>query len=143
MLTCTWGLVLLLISALGTWCFCLMVQDCCAETPQSDQCIVRMSSLSRRRKTLDMQGIRVSHKEFRFLDGASGTRAKEVYSSLKGGTAGQDCNGHGTHVAGTVGGLTYGPAKNVSLLAVRSLECLGNGTVSQASNGCAMQPSLS
>ncbi len=36
-------------------------------------------------------------------------------------------------MAGTVGGLTYGPAKNVTLFAVRALECLGNGTISQAS----------
>ena len=36
-------------------------------------------------------------------------------------------------MAGTIGGLTYGPAKNATLLAVRSLECLGNGTISQAS----------
>lgn len=43
----------------------------------------------------------------------------------------QDCNGHGTHVAASVAGLTYGVAKNASLLAVRALECLGNGTVSQ------------
>ena len=43
------------------------------------------------------------------------------------------CGTAGTHVAGTVGGLTYGPAKNSSLLAIRSLECLGNGTVTQVS----------
>ncbi len=45
--------------------------------------------------------------------------------------AAQDCNGHGTHVAASVAGLTFGVAKNASLLAVRALECLGNGTVSQ------------
>ena len=54
-----------------------------------------------------------------------------MFSSLTSGAACQDCNGHGTHVAGTVGGYTFGPAKNVSLHAVRALECLGNGTVSQ------------
>ena len=58
-----------------------------------------------------------------------------MFTSLTSGTAGQDCNGHGTAVAASVGGLTYGPAKNVTLLAVRSLECLGNGTVAQVIQG--------
>jgi len=39
-----------------------------------------------------------------------------------------DCNGHGTHVAGTVGGTTYGVAKAVRLIAVRVLDCDGGGT---------------
>lgn len=38
-----------------------------------------------------------------------------------------DCEGHGTHVAGVVGGLTYGVAKDVQLRAVRILDCEGNG----------------
>lgn len=88
-----------------------------------------------------LQGIRVTHSEFRYLDGRPGTRANEAYTSLMSGSAGQDCNGHGTHVAGAVGGLTYGVAKNVTLHAVRSLECLGNGTVSQVS--LRMQPGCS
>jgi len=41
---------------------------------------------------------------------------------------GADCNGHGTHVAGTVGSTTYGVAKNVSLVAVRVLGCDGSGS---------------
>lgn len=44
------------------------------------------------------------------------------------GTTSEDCNGHGTHVAGTVGGTVYGVAKKVSVVAVRVLNCLGNGT---------------
>jgi subtilisin family serine protease len=44
------------------------------------------------------------------------------------GGNGQDCNGHGTHVAGTVGSATYGVAKGVSLRAVRVLDCNGSGT---------------
>ena len=55
-----------------------------------------------------------------------------MFTSLQSGAPGDDCNGHGTHVAASVGGLVHGVAKNVSLLAVRALECLGNGTVSQA-----------
>jgi len=39
-----------------------------------------------------------------------------------------DCNGHGTHVAGTVGGITYGVAKGVHLIAVKVLDCDGSGT---------------
>jgi subtilisin family serine protease len=39
-----------------------------------------------------------------------------------------DCNGHGTHVAGTVGGTLYGVAKAVRLIAVRVLNCSGSGT---------------
>jgi subtilisin family serine protease len=42
-------------------------------------------------------------------------------------TSGDDCNGHGTHVAGTIGGTAYGVAKNVSLVAVRVLDCTGSG----------------
>jgi subtilisin family serine protease len=44
------------------------------------------------------------------------------------GGDGNDCNGHGTHVAGTVGGTTYGVAKGVTLVAVRVLDCGGSGS---------------
>jgi subtilisin family serine protease len=40
----------------------------------------------------------------------------------------KDCNGHGTHVAGTVGGTVYGVAKGVTLVPVRVLNCRGSGT---------------
>ena len=78
-----------------------------------------------------MQGIRTSHQEFMYGDGTEGGRATEVFTSLQSGSTGQDCNGHGTHVAAVVAGLTFGVAKNATLLSVRSLECMGNGTVSQ------------
>jgi subtilisin family serine protease len=67
-------------------------------------------------------GIRFTHAEF-------GGRATSGIDEVDGGTA-DDCNGHGTHVAGTVGGSTYGVAKAVSLVAVRVLNCSGSGTTS-------------
>ena len=68
-------------------------------------------------------GIRTTHVEF-------GGRAVGAYSSVKGAKTTDDCNGHGTHVAGTVGGSTYGVAKGVRLYAVRVLDCDGSGTYS-------------
>jgi subtilisin family serine protease len=65
-------------------------------------------------------GIRFGHSEF-------GSRAISGFDSVDGGTA-DDCHGHGTHVAGTVGGSTYGVAKGVALVAVRVLNCSGSGT---------------
>ena len=66
-------------------------------------------------------GIRTSHTQF-------GGRASNVYDAFGGN--GQDCNGHGTHVAGTVGGSTYGVAKSAMLRGVRVLNCSGSGTTS-------------
>ncbi len=70
-------------------------------------------------------GIRVSHSEF---DGLSQNRASVGTDTVGDGQNGNDCNGHGTHVAGTVGGTTYGVAKGVSIVAVRVLNCSGSGT---------------
>jgi subtilisin family serine protease len=64
-------------------------------------------------------GIRTTHQDF-------GGRAS-VGVDTTGGN-GQDCNGHGTHVAGIVGGAAHGVAKNVDLVAVRVLGCNGSGT---------------
>ncbi len=66
-------------------------------------------------------GILTSHSEF-------GGRATVGTDTVGGGQNGQDCQGHGTHVAGTVGGKTYGVAKAVKLVAVRVLDCAGSGT---------------
>ncbi|MFC5804161.1 S8 family peptidase [Streptomyces formicae] len=66
-------------------------------------------------------GIRTSHSEF-------GGRASVGFDTVGDGQNGQDCQGHGTHVAGTVGGRTYGVAKGVKLIAVRVLGCDGSGT---------------
>jgi len=50
------------------------------------------------------------------------------YTAVADGRGTEDCNGHGTHVAGTVGGTTYGVAKGVTLVPVRVLDCAGSGT---------------
>ena len=68
-------------------------------------------------------GIRTTHVEF-------GGRASGVFTSVNDGNGTNDCAGHGTHVAGTVGGATYGVAKGVKLYAVRVLDCGGSGSVS-------------
>jgi len=69
-------------------------------------------------------GIRLTHSEF-------GGRAKSGYDFVDNDADASDCQGHGTHVAGTVGGATYGVAKNVNLVAVRVLDCNGSGSYSQ------------
>ncbi|HEX2091609.1 MAG TPA: S8 family serine peptidase, partial [Longimicrobiaceae bacterium] len=66
-------------------------------------------------------GIRTTHSEF-------GGRAAVGYDVFQDGQAGQDCHGHGTHVAGTIGGVTYGVAKQAKLVSVRVLSCSGSGT---------------
>jgi subtilisin family serine protease len=72
-------------------------------------------------------GIRLSHRDF---DG----RAVSGYDAVDGGSA-DDCNGHGTHVAGTIGGTTYGVAPAVRLVAVRVLDCSGSGAISSVIAG--------
>lgn len=67
-------------------------------------------------------GIRFAHTEF-------GGRASSGFDAVDGGAA-DDCNGHGTHVAGTVGGANYGVAKGVTLVGVRVLDCAGSGSTS-------------
>ncbi len=66
-------------------------------------------------------GILTSHSQF-------GGRASVGVDEVGDGQNGIDCNGHGTHVSGTVGGSTYGVAKGVLLVAVRVLNCSGSGT---------------
>jgi aqualysin 1 len=68
-------------------------------------------------------GIRRTHTQF-------GGRAVHGFSAINDGRGSTDCNGHGTHVAGTVGGSTHGVAKSVRLYAVRVLSCSGSGSTS-------------
>ncbi|MGW5054573.1 putative Ig domain-containing protein [Actinokineospora sp. NPDC004072] len=65
-------------------------------------------------------GIRVTHQDF-------GGRATWGTNTV--GGANTDCHGHGTHVAGTVGGTSYGVAKGVRLIAVKALDCQGSGSI--------------
>ncbi|MGW0701826.1 S8 family peptidase [Streptomyces sp. NPDC002867] len=65
-------------------------------------------------------GIDYGHTEF-------GGRARFGYDAIGDGRRGQDCQGHGTHVAGIVGGATHGVARDASLVSVRVLDCTGSG----------------
>ncbi|MFI6823295.1 S8 family serine peptidase [Micromonospora sp. NPDC050187] len=67
-------------------------------------------------------GIRHTHVEF-------GGRAGQGYDAVDGALPADDCNGHGTQVAGIVGGRTYGVAKEVRLVPVRIMDCAGGGTL--------------
>src|SRR5262245_52655325 len=66
-------------------------------------------------------GIRATHTQF-------GGRVSGGMTAINDGNGTNDCNGHGTHVSGTIGSATYGLAKNVSLHPVRVLDCSGSGT---------------
>jgi subtilisin family serine protease len=68
-------------------------------------------------------GVRVSHKEF-------GGRAGNGWDFVDGDAVANDCHGHGTHVAGSIGGATYGVAKDVKIVGLRVLGCDGSGSFS-------------
>lgn len=90
-------------------------------------------------------GIRATHNDF-------GGRVIAGFTAINDGQGSNDCNGHGTHVAGTVGGTTWGVAKSVTLVPVRVLNCSGSGTnsgviagvdwVTQRKNASPSQPSV-
>jgi hypothetical protein len=73
-------------------------------------------------------GLRITNQDF-------GGRATVGDDEVGDGHNGLDCNGHGTHVAGILGGATYGVAKGVSLVSVRVLDCSGTGTDSSVIAG--------
>ena len=66
-------------------------------------------------------GVRPTHNEF-------GNRVLSGFTSINDGRGSDDCNGHGTHVAGTVAGSVYGVAKGARIVPVRVLGCTGGGT---------------
>lgn len=68
-------------------------------------------------------GLRSTHAEFT-------GRVGNGFGAISDGNGTNDCQGHGTHVAGTVGGTTWGVAKNVTIHPVRVLGCDGSGTTS-------------
>jgi len=68
-------------------------------------------------------GVLSTHTEF-------GGRVVSGYSSVSDGNGTEDCNGHGTHVAGTIGGSNYGVAPSVAIVPVRVLDCSGSGSTS-------------
>ena len=73
-------------------------------------------------------GVLTSHLDFegRTLDG---------FSAIADGQGTNDCNGHGTHVAGTIAGTTYGVAKLATIVPVRVLDCNGSGYLSSVIAG--------
>ena len=73
-------------------------------------------------------GVRADHVDFE-------GRVAAGYTVINDGVGTGDCNGHGTHVAGTVAGRTYGIAKGVRVVPVRVLDCAGSGTVSGIVSG--------
>ncbi|MFF3869388.1 S8 family serine peptidase [Micromonospora sp. NPDC001898] len=73
-------------------------------------------------------GIRATHVDFTGSVGGG-------YDAVDGALPADDCNGHGTHIAGTVGGQQYGVAKDVRLVPVRVLNCAGSGTYAQVIAG--------
>ncbi|GAB1645229.1 S8 family peptidase [Krasilnikovia sp. MM14-A1259] len=66
-------------------------------------------------------GVRIQHRDF-------GGRARYGWDFIGNDAKADDCEGHGTHVAGTIGGSRYGVAKRVRLVSVRVLDCNGKGS---------------
>ncbi|MCX2971420.1 MULTISPECIES: S8 family serine peptidase [Streptomyces] len=73
-------------------------------------------------------GVRTTHQDF-------GGRAVSGRDTVDNDNDASDCNGHGTHVAGTIGGDTYGIAKGVTVVGVRIMNCAGTGSWSDVIEG--------
>ncbi|XP_072175360.1 uncharacterized protein [Diadema setosum] len=72
-------------------------------------------------------GVQQSHPDF------NGRATQEVGFTLT--KKDEDCNGHGTHCAGTVGSTTYGVANKVTIKGVKVLNCIGSGSTSNIVSG--------
>lgn len=77
-------------------------------------------------------GILSTHDEF---TGVTGRIPRGAYVDFGDDTQYDDCNGHGTHVAGTLGGTTYGVAKDVTIVPVKVIDCDGTSTVAAVITG--------
>ncbi len=73
-------------------------------------------------------GIDASNSDF-------GSRVVPGFTAIADGLGSKDCNGHGTHVAGIIGGSAYGVAKKTTLVPVRVLDCAGSGSYSSVISG--------
>lgn len=73
-------------------------------------------------------GVRFTHNEFQ----GRAVSGPDFYDDDDDST---DCNGHGTHVSGTLGGKTYGVAKDVTIVGIRTISCGGSGAVSDSIAG--------
>ena len=73
-------------------------------------------------------GVRITHQDF-------GSRASYGYDAVDKDRTAADGNGHGTHVAATVAGSSFGVAKKAKIVAVRVLDNSGSGTTSQVIAG--------
>jgi subtilisin family serine protease len=73
-------------------------------------------------------GMRLTHSQY-------AGRVGNGFDAITAGGNANDCHGHGTHVAGTVGGNTWGVAKKVTLHPVRVLDCTGYGSDAQVIAG--------
>ena len=73
-------------------------------------------------------GVYTGHKEFI-------SRGGDGYDFVDDDNDPDDCNGHGTHVAGTAGGMLFGVAKDVTVHGIKVLDCGGSGSFSQIIEG--------
>eukprot|EP00741_Cyanophora_paradoxa_P013935 tig00020723_g13452.t1 len=78
-------------------------------------------------------GVQVTHAEFQSPRGPRAFWGVDL--TTPNGTAAFDCNGHGTHVAGIVAGNTYGVARRATVVAVKTMNCAGGGTLSSVVAG--------